>query len=253
MGDYLGKGCIVYVVLSFLFCIIYFSYESCSEEDSEQRLTEFHQACEKEDFVEAYKLLAEIKEKNGSSEYEKCKFEVVNREALYLVTQNDEQSAQRIIVLLAQYFADDEKSKKKIINNSYKIAVSLKNEYVLNVLEEVINGPKITPVKTSISGPLNAYFEVVERDYRMTKADEVGDGNLVNITINFKRLNKKGDVSHMIMIIRLMDKNENIICSDQKSLFLSSISKLGVGEIGSISFQTVINEKISSFVVESSD
>ena len=106
---------------------------------------------------------------------------------------------------------------------------------------------KISPEKTNISGPLNVYFEVVNREYIISGSESEN-----TITIDFMRKNKKGNYSEKTIILRFMDKNKNIVCSDSHTIYDSSpLYYLKVGETGSVQFDIDNSEDITSFVVES--
>ena len=106
---------------------------------------------------------------------------------------------------------------------------------------------KISPEKTNISGPLNVYFEVVNREYVISGSESEN-----TITIDFMRKNKKGNYSEKTIILRFMDKNKNIVCSGYHTIDDDSpLYYLKVGETGSVQFDIDNSEDITSFVVES--
>jgi hypothetical protein len=108
----------------------------------------------------------------------------------------------------------------------------------------------LSPEKTNISGPLNLYFEVVNREYVIS---ESANGHNT-ITIEFKRRNKKGNYSEKTIRLRFMDKNKNIVCSANHTIYDDSpLYYLKVGETGSVQFHVDDNDDITSFVVESSN
>lgn len=98
-------------------------------------------ALEKDDYPEAYELMAELKSVNIIS-YTNARNEVVKKECLFLVSQGDEQSARRIIYLLGQYYlprnTDDMKDKQELEKILYVLAKKVKNEYVITFLDEDI-------------------------------------------------------------------------------------------------------------------
>jgi len=120
------------------------SLKRCVLPDEEQVLEDkiavFDHACEQEDFETAYSLLPDIKSAanntNNSSAYDKCKMKVVKREALYLVAQDNEQSAKRLMVLLSQYLDKDER--RNLVKELYSLAEKIENQYVLDLLIDEI-------------------------------------------------------------------------------------------------------------------
>lgn len=120
------------------------SLKRCIIPDDEQVLEDkiavFDHACEQEDFETAYSLLPDIKSAanntNNSSAYDKCKMKVVKREALYLVAQDNEQSAKRLMVLLSQYLDKDER--RNLVKELYSLAEKIENQYVLDLLIDEI-------------------------------------------------------------------------------------------------------------------
>ena len=120
------------------------SLKRCIIPDEEQVLEDkiavFDHACEQEDFETAYSLLPDIKSAanntNNSSAYDKCKMKVVKREALYLVAQDNEQSAKRLMVLLSQYLGKDER--RNLVKELYSLAEKIENQYVLDLLIDEI-------------------------------------------------------------------------------------------------------------------
>lgn len=106
------------------------------EQVLEDKIAIFDHACEQEDFEKAYFLLSEIKSAanntNNSSVYDKCKMKVVKREALYLVAQDNEQSAKRLMVLLSQYL--DKEERYHLVKELYNLAEKIENQYVIDLL-----------------------------------------------------------------------------------------------------------------------
>jgi len=121
------------------------SLKRCIMPDEEQvlkdKIAEFDHACEQEDFEKAYSLLPDIKSAanntNNSSEYDKCKMKVIKRESLYLLAQDNEQSAKRLVMLLSQYL-DDGYEKSKLIEELIQMAEKIDNQYVLELLKDEV-------------------------------------------------------------------------------------------------------------------
>lgn len=99
--------------------------------------TQFHEALNSEDFVNAYNALDRVKGLDGwryKSKYEDLRDEIVRKEITYLVSLGDEQSSKRIIYLLAQYY-DSESDCKELKKDLYELAKKVGNEYAMSVLE----------------------------------------------------------------------------------------------------------------------
>lgn len=95
--------------------------------------TQFHEALNSEDFVNAYNALDRVKGLDGWK-YEDLRDEIVRKEITYLVSLGDEQSSKRIIYLLAQYY-DSESDCKELKKDLYELAKKVGNEYAMSVLE----------------------------------------------------------------------------------------------------------------------
>lgn len=95
--------------------------------------TQFHEALNSEDYVNAYNALDRVKGLDGWK-YEDLRDEIVRKEITYLVSLGDEQSSKRIIYLLAQYY-DSESDCKELKKDLYELAKKVGNEYAMSVLE----------------------------------------------------------------------------------------------------------------------
>lgn len=85
-----------------------------------------------DNYENAYTLLNELKSLGG---YDQLRDEIVRREAIYLLSQDDEQCSKRIIYLLNQYY-DSEYERNKIRKDLYELAKNVGNESAMNLLEE---------------------------------------------------------------------------------------------------------------------
>ena len=114
------------------------------------------------------------------------------------------------------------------------------------------NGGKINPISKKINGPLGKFFEVVERDYK------ISDGEL---SVEFKRIAEGGpsDASWSTspsFLVELQDEDGNVISTESTHVVntedqLESVFSLGVDETASITFKFdktkgVVKFKISS-------
>lgn len=119
----------------------------------------------------------------------------------------------------------------------------------------------VKPSKTTISGPLGEYFQVVDRDYK------VKDGY---INIEIERV-EKGLPSPWVegmevgysdnrvepgFIVEFLDEGGDIVCKDQTDIVweddeLVSVVALGVGETSSIPFSANVTDGLVAFKVSS--
>lgn len=119
------------------------------ENTRKETIAEIQKANENGDYEKAYQLLGELKGLCQGSYYEEqykdCRDKVVKSECLYLVSQEDEQSAKRIVYLLSQYFEEDSDRwsldpdsprKTSVIRDIYALAKKVNNEYVQDYLKD---------------------------------------------------------------------------------------------------------------------
>lgn len=247
----------------------------------------YEKACENEDFEVAHNILRKLEkdviEEKNNEKYHQVKGKTKKhwfKDDEYVVDQNSAADHRAFveglrdkarIYLEGLYFvynaeiaivketSEDDCSKKvKHLLSELKTKLSLFKS--LNMEDEAqrvyfnlafANNLKVSPEKTNISGPLNSFFEVVNREYVISKNEY---GQNFTITIDFKRKNKKGNYSEKTIRLRLMDKNKNIVCSDDHTIYDDSpLHFLRVGEIGSVQFVVDNVGDITSFVVESGD
>ena len=124
------------VICFVVFCIAALAVTSCGEEKRQKAEREFHETMNNNDYETAYIKLGEVRTYCGIMTYEKCRNEVVRKEATFLLSQEDEQSAKRILYLLTQYFDSYEKyNRLRLKEELFEIAERLKNEEAMKVLE----------------------------------------------------------------------------------------------------------------------
>ena len=100
------------------------------------------------------------------------------------------------------------------------------------------NGGKINPTSKKVNGPLGKYFEVVERDYKISD-DE--------LSVEFKRIAEGGPTSaswssEPTFTVELQDEDGNVLSSESTQVVrseeqLESVFSLGVDETASIKFK----------------
>lgn len=120
---------------------------------------------------------------------------------------------------------------------------------------------KLTPVTTSISGPLSSYFEVVDREYKVIN-------NKVNVEIKRVSEGLPAPWTEGILIgssdnkvepgfsIELSDEDGDVVSRDETSIILEhheleSILALGVGESATIPFEASLSQKPEKFKIGS--
>ena len=125
------------VICFVVFCIAALAVTSCGEEKKWQKAErEFHEAMNNNDYETAYIKLGEVRTYCDILTYKECRNEVVRQEATFLLSQEDEQSANRILYLLTQYFDSYEKyNRLRLKEVFFEIAERLKNEEAMKVLE----------------------------------------------------------------------------------------------------------------------
>ena len=114
------------------------------------------------------------------------------------------------------------------------------------------NGGKINPTSKKVNGPLGKFFEVVERDYKLSD-DQLG--------VEFKRISEGGpnDASwdtHPTFLVELQDEDGNVISTANTDVVftkeqLETIFSLAVDETASITFKFDKTKGTSKFKVSS--
>jgi len=100
------------------------------------------------------------------------------------------------------------------------------------------SGGKLTPTSKKVNGPLGKFFEVVERDYKMSENE---------LSVEFKRIAEGGPTgaswsSEPTFTVELQDEDGNSIASEHTDVVFSkeqleSVFSLGVDETASITFR----------------
>lgn len=117
-------------------CLAVFLLTACGENKYEKARSEFNEAVNNNDYETAYKKLGDVRNICGKMDYRRCRDQVIRQEATYLLSQKDEQCAERIVYLFAQYYASDEQEEKdKLMKELYDIAKRLNNEEAMKVLK----------------------------------------------------------------------------------------------------------------------
>ena len=121
---------------------------------------------------------------------------------------------------------------------------------------------KLTPTAKRLNGPLGQFFEVVERDYKMSEGNK--------LSVEFKRIAEGGPTdaswsSRPTFTVELLDEDGNSIASGNTDVVrtedqLESVFSLGVNESASITFdfdednsKNAIKFKVTSKWDESAD
>lgn len=100
------------------------------------------------------------------------------------------------------------------------------------------SGGKLTPTSKKVNGPLGKFFEVVERDYKMSENE---------LSVEFKRIAEGGPTgaswsSEPTFTVELQDEEGNSIASEHTDVVFSkeqleSVFSLGVDETASVTFR----------------
>ncbi len=103
-------------------------------------------------------------------------------------------------------------------------------------------GGKLTPTSKKVNGPLGKFFEVVERDYKMTEYELVYE-----LSVEFKRIAKGGPTdaswsSKPTFTVELLDEDGNSITSEHTDVVFSekqleAVFSLGIDETATITFR----------------
>ncbi len=100
------------------------------------------------------------------------------------------------------------------------------------------NGEKVSPTSQKVNGPLGKFFEVVERDYKMSENE---------LNVEFKRIADGGPKgaswsSEPTFSVELQDEDGNVLTSKRTDVVLDkekleTIFSLGIDETASITFK----------------
>ena len=100
------------------------------------------------------------------------------------------------------------------------------------------NGEKVSPTSQKVNGPLGKFFEVVERDYKMSENE---------LNVEFKRIAEGGPKgaswsSEPMFTVELQDEDGNVLTSKRTDVVLDkekleTIFSLGIDETASITFK----------------
>lgn len=104
--------------------------ENNSKQEKNDLVLEIKNALDNNNYGDAYDLYNKLKVLGGSFD----KKEIVKKEAIYLVSQNTEESANRILYLLAQELSMDETD--DLIVDVYTLAKKVNNMFIVDKLKE---------------------------------------------------------------------------------------------------------------------
>ncbi len=179
-----------------LMCFLIQLFISCEELNGSN--TDYQKACEELDYNKAWSIVGKLKEQydkayadcfadnvfSSESNYENTrkKFEtafdyVLRSEANYLITNGDEASAKRVVVLLNEQKID-EYEKNLYINDFTNLAISLDNDYILDLfaknatLENEILIEYLAKKNDSESS--NQVVSILSREFRNCKKPNPG-------------------------------------------------------------------------------
>ena len=119
----------------------------------------------------------------------------------------------------------------------------------------------VTPSKSSISGPLGEYFQVVDRNYKVKdgyiniEIERIETG-LPDPLVDGMEVGYNDNRVEPGFVVEFLDENGDILCKDQTDIVwnkdeLVAVVALGVGETSSIPFCANVTKGLSSFKVSS--
>ena len=119
----------------------------------------------------------------------------------------------------------------------------------------------VTPSKSSISGPLGEYFQVVDRNYKVKDGyiniviERIENG-LPDPWVEGIEVGYSDNRVEPVFVVEFLDKDGDILCKDQTDIVwekdeLVAVVALGVGETSSIPFGAAVTKGLTSFKVSS--
>ena len=119
----------------------------------------------------------------------------------------------------------------------------------------------VTPSKSSISGPLGEYFQVVDRNYKVKdgyiniEIERIENG-LPDPWVDGVEVGYNDNRVEPSFVVEFLDEDGDILCKDQTDIVwnkdeLVAVVALGVGESSSIPFGANVTKGLSSFKVSS--
>lgn len=148
---------------------------------------------------------------------------------------------------------------KRILNSIIRVGALL--VYVVSLLSCGGREVVVTPSKSSISGPLGEYFQVVDRNYKVKDGYinieiERIDTGLPDPWVDGMEVGYNDNRVEPGFVVEFLDEDGDILCKDQTDIVwnqdeLVAVVALGVGETSSIPFGTNVTKGLSSFKVSS--
>ena len=119
----------------------------------------------------------------------------------------------------------------------------------------------VTPSKSSISGPLGEYFQVVDRNYKVkdgyinVEIERITNG-LPDPWVEGMEVGYSDNRVEPGFVVEFLDEDGDILCKDQTDIVwdkdeLVAVVALGQGETSSIPFGANVTKGLSSFKVSS--
>lgn len=148
---------------------------------------------------------------------------------------------------------------KRILNSIIRVGALL--VYVVSLLSCGGREVVVTPSKSSISGPLGEYFQVVDRNYKVKDGYinieiERIDTGLPDPWVDGMEVGYNDNRVEPGFVVEFLDKDGDILCKDQTDIVwnkdeLVAVVALGVGETSSIPFGANVTKGLSSFKMSS--
>lgn len=119
----------------------------------------------------------------------------------------------------------------------------------------------VTPSKSSISGPLGEYFQVVDRNYKVKdgyiniEIERIENG-LPDPWVDGMEVGYSDNRVEPGFVVEFLDEDGDILCKDQTDIVwekdeLVAVVALGVGETSSIPFGANVTKGLASFKLSS--
>ena len=148
---------------------------------------------------------------------------------------------------------------KRILNSIIRVGALL--VYVVSLLSCGGREVVVTPSKSSISGPLGEYFQVVDRNYKVKdgyiniEIERIENG-LPDPWVDGMEVGYNDNRVEPSFVVEFLDEDGDILCKDQTDIVwnkdeLVAVVALGVGETSSIPFGANVTKGLSSFKVSS--
>ena len=148
---------------------------------------------------------------------------------------------------------------KRILNSI--ISTGALFAFALSLLSCGCKEVVVTPSKSSISGPLGEYFQVVDRNYKVNdgyiniEIERIENG-LPDPWVDGMEVGYSDNRVEPGFVVEFLDEDGDVLCKDQTDIVwekdeLVAVVALGVGETSSIPFGANVTKGLASFKLSS--